>query len=297
MDFNHYIGEEVIVKQLAARDDTIRGKLTAVIAAADAEDRVDMLVVSAQDGEHRIPTNELLQFFSKADFDNEDTRYCYVTFRYGKTERSKEHIYMSLDHSVKPGDKVLLWDDWLYVGNVIRAGFYTKKSAPYPVEKTWLIKEKVFDRIDFMQYDDAANRITSSNLYKDHCLNRDNDYKQYLARADTDYERLRNTSTELLKARQAFTKDAILSQTAYELDWDWCESNQIDVFYRTLWLVCYMAKHDCFDPFYMDKYVCLSLIYTHGDFDRFMPIADIEKPLIDQDMQVIEDYLAKRNRF
>ena len=202
---------------------------------------------------------------------------------------------------IKPGDKVLVWQDWLYVGNVTDVAFFKKTDAPYPVEKTWLIQKKVFDRIDFMKYNDSSLIITGTNLYKDNYLNSENDHKQYLAKVDYQYQWLAEEQNEYFDKRKNYSNhlnvsaDDIISSSEYDLDWEWCESNQLDVFYRTLWICSYMAKNNCYDKFYFDKYLCLSLIYKHGDFDAFMLIPEIDKENINRDIRIVDEYIAANN--
>ena len=54
----------------------------------------------------RLTKNEIYQFLPKKWLDDDNHEYYYVIFRYGKTDRSKEHIYMSNDYNIKVGDKV-----------------------------------------------------------------------------------------------------------------------------------------------------------------------------------------------
>ena len=300
MDFSKYINEEVrILRDEGSSYCEIEGQLISVIPYDEADDCVDTLVVETESGNKLIPENELLQFLPLKELNDESTEYYYVIIRYGKTARSKEHIYMSLDHSVRPGDKVLVWKDWLYVGNVIRTGFFTKSDAPYPVEKTWLIQQKVYPRIDFMKYDDASEVISETNMYKDRALNSNNDYKQYLAKVDYQYQWLSDMNTEHLQERASDKitdmKSYIIGETEYNLDRERMESNQLDVFYRTLWICTYLAKHNCYDKLCFDTFLCLSLIYRHGDFDDYLLIPSVDKKNIDRDMKIAEEYIRRKD--
>ncbi|MBR4295397.1 MAG: hypothetical protein IKT56_00990 [Clostridia bacterium] len=299
MNFEKYIGEEVIIK-CDGSDDLTNGKLVRIIPRESGEEG-ETLVVDCNGVEKKFPIIDLLQFFSKNELDNEDTEYYYVIFRYGKTERSKEHIYMSYDYSVKAGDKILVWKDWLYVGNVIRTGFFKKSEAPYPVEKTWFIQHKVYDRIDFMKYQNSKITITSDNLYKDNYLNTDNDYRQYVAKVDYQYRWLAEGNTDFLEKRKPkemnsdSMTDYIIQMTKEELTDYQAEYNQMDVFYESLWICSYIAKYNGYDKYLFDRYICMSLIYKHGDFDEFLLAPAYDKPNIDKEIRFLDDYISKIN--
>ena len=206
---------------------------------------------------------------------------------------------MSYDYTVKPGDKVLVWQDWLYVGNVIRTGFFKHNEAPYPVEKIWLIEKRVYPRVDYMQYPEVAEVIKKDNLYKDKALNSDNDYRQFLAIADEQYQWLVDANTDHIERRKPNTDDPekmgqyIIGETEWNLDEEWCESNQLNVFYRTLWLCSLLAEYGYYNKFYFDKYLCLSLVYKHGDFDAFLLDPRYDKPNIERDIKVVDSYLSR----
>ena len=293
------VGEKVV---LLVDDDGDRCRMEGVLAgvSTDGEEDPRVLSVKTEEKTTAVPLSAVMQFFLEKELKDDKTEYFYVIFRYGKTERSKEHIYMSYDDSIKPGDKVLVWQDWLYVGNVIRTGFFKKSNAPYPVEKTWLIQKKVYPRVDYTAYPDAGKYIAAGNLYKDKALNSQNDHRQFLAVADMRYRSLAEENTDFLEGRKGNVSDPqkmaahIVGQTEYELDWDWCESNQIEVFYRTLWICSYMAKYSCYHPFYFDKYACLSLVYRQGGFDPFLLAPLYDKAEIEKDMALVDSYIASR---
>lgn len=309
MTFKDYIGKEVLIRSNEDYDDgLIQGRLDRIIPAAKTETYFDTLVIISDKGEKLLPVNEIIQFFEKESFNDPDTLYYYVIFRCGKTERSKEHRYMSYDYSIKPGDKVVIWEGFLYVGNVIRTGFFKKNDAPYPVEKTWLIEKKVYDRIDFMRYDDAEKYIKSDNLYKDNYLNPQNGHRQFIARAEYCYNDIADHNDEFIEkslksslgnnldesAEKEYYMNMLVTQLEYNLDWEWCESNQTDVFYRTLWVCSRLAVNGCFDKFWFDKYTCVSLIYNHGDFDQYLVCPEVEVPSIEKDMEKINRFLLSR---
>ena len=150
IDFEKYINQKIAISYLGSK--TLKEYvLKEIIPAVASENYVDTLVVETEDKTTHIIANEILQFFPKKEWEDRNTRYYYVIFRYGKTSKSREHIYMSHDHSIKAGDKVLVWQDWMYVGNVIRTGYFARNITPYPLEKTWFIQQRIYDRIDFMQ--------------------------------------------------------------------------------------------------------------------------------------------------
>lgn len=292
------ISEEVIILYSNDGDDKqVEGILIGFDASKRPDDYPVFVVVDTDEGIERIHINWIKQFFLVNKLTDNEATYFYVVIRYGKTERSKEHYYMSYDYTIKPGDKVLVWQDWLYVGNVIRTGFFKRDEAPYPVEKTWLIEKKVYPRVDYMQYPEAGRVITEDNLYKDKALNSDNDYRQFLAIADEQYQWLVDANTDHIERRKPNADDSakigryIIGETEWNLDEEWCECNQLNVFYRTLWLCSLLSKYGYYDKFQFDKYLCLSLIYKNGDFDDFLLEAEYDKPNIERDIKIIDDFL------
>lgn len=296
MNYSDYIGDTVLVRSEEINDFSIAkkgtGTLQEVRSYIDSQSCVDELILDFEGNNIAIPTNSLLQFLPYKLLNCENTEYYYVVIRFGKTERSKEHIYMSYDYSIKPGDKVLVWQDWLYVGNVIRTGFYKKENAPYPIDKTFLIEKRVFDRIDFMQYADSFI-INAENLYKNKFLNSENDYRQFVAKVTYCYQWFVDDRNETVKSRNLNTPEAIINYTKYELDWEWCESNQMDVFYRTLWLCSQLVNYNYYEKFLFDKYKCLSLIYKHGDFDDYL-LSNEDKLNIERDIRIIDCFINEK---
>ena len=136
MFFEKYIGEDVVIK-LDRVNNLIEGRLTGIIPKYLGK-YGESLLLDYSGQEREIPIVDIMQFFSKKDLLNDDVEYYYVILRYGKTEHSKEHIYMSYDYSIKPGDRVLIWRDWLYVGNVIKTGFFNKKMRRTLLKKLGL---------------------------------------------------------------------------------------------------------------------------------------------------------------
>lgn len=276
------------------------GRLVGLDTSKRPEDYPIYLVVNTASGIEKIPLNRIMQFFTEKMLEDKDSEFYYVIFRYRKTERSKEHIYMSYDYSIKAGDKVLVWNDWLYVGNVIRTGFFKKNEAPYPVEKTWLIEKKVYPRVDFMLYPEVSNVIKADDLYKDKALNSDNNYRQFLAAADEQYQWFYDYNTKFIESRKTNSNNPddigkyIVGESEWELEWEWSESNQIDVFFKTLWLCALLTKVGSYNKFYFDKYLCLSLVYKHGDFDEFFLDPELDKANIERDIQIVDAYLAAR---
>lgn len=294
------IGENVLVLYSNDGDDEqVEGVLAGVDSSKGPDDYPYFIVVDTGDGTESIPVNWIKQFFLQNKLADNKATYFYVVIRYGKTERSKEHYYMSYDYTVKPGDKVLVWQDWLYVGNVIRTGFFKRDEAPYPIEKTWLVEKRVYPRVDYMQYPEAADVIKEDNLYKDKALNSDNDYRQFLATADEQYQWLVDINTDHIESRKPDTNDPeeigryIVGETEWNLDEEWCESNQINVFYRTLWICSILSRYGSYNKFHFDKYLCLSLVYKHGGFDAFLLDPQYDKPNIERDIEVVDSYLSR----
>lgn len=292
---NDSIGE--VVSILHQDEEHIEGKLIGIDTSQRPDDYPCFLKVQTSDRVESIPINWIKQFFRKSWLQDPNTEYFYIVLRYGKTERSKEHIYMSYDYNIKPGDQVLVWRDWLYVGNVIRTGFFKRDDAPYPVEKTWLIEKQVFPRIDFLQYPEAPTLIKADNLYKDKALNSDNDHRQFLAASDEQYQWLVDFNNEFLESRKPKLDTPedlgkyIVGMTEWELDGGWDESNQIDVFYKTLWICSLLAQCGSYNKFYFDKYLCLSLLYKHGDLDAYMLDAEYDKTNIERDVRIVDIFL------
>ena len=299
MYFEKYVGEEITLLQDGS-DNLIIGRLIEIIPREIGENG-ETLVVDCSGIERKIPTVEIMQFFSNNELANDDTEFYYVIFRYGKTERSREHIYMSYDYSVKPGDRILLWKDWNYVGNVIRTGFYKRNNAPYPPEKTWFIQSKVYDRIDFMKYDDSCAVIQEDNLYKDNYLNEENSYKQFVAKVDYQYQWVADSNIDDLenekwKPKQTdhdTMKNYTIGMCTDFFTQYWPETNQIDIFYTSLWMCSYIAKYGGYDKYLFDRYVCLSLIYKHGDFDDFLFAPKYDKLNIEREIAFLDDYISK----
>ena len=294
------IGEEVVVLYSNDGDDQqVEGKLVGINSSKGPDEYPLYIRVNTNEGTDSIPVNWIKQFFPIHQLEDENAQFFYVVIRFGKTERSKEHFYMSYDYTIKPGDQVLVWQDWLYVGNVIRTGFFKRAEAPYPVEKTWLIESKVYPRVDFMQYPDSMDVIKDDNLYKDKALNSDNDYKQYLSTAEEQYQWIVDYNADHLNSRKPDTEDNdkigryIVGETEWNLDEEWCESNQINVFYRTLCLCSLLVQYGHYNKFYFDKYLCLALVYKHGDFDRFLLDPQYDKANIERDIKLIDEFLRK----
>lgn len=280
-------------------DELAEGVLAGINPSKGPDDYPCFIVIETKAGAKNIPVNWIKQFFPQSKLADSESKYFYVVIRYGKTGRSKEHYYMSYDYTIKPGDKVLVWQDWLYVGNVIRTGFFKRDEAPYPVEKTWLIEKKVFPRVDYMQYPETAGTICEDNLYKDKALNSDNDYRQFLAVADEQYQWLVDFNTGHIESRKPDTSDPeeigryIVGETEWNLNEEWCESNQINVFYRTLWICSILSRYESYNKFYFDKYLCLSLVYKNGDFDAFLLDPQYDKPSIERDIDIVDSYLSR----
>lgn len=139
IDFEKYINKEIMISYLGHR------ALRSGVLEKVVKERLlwpGKLIVRITDKEIVVPTKDILQFFSKEEYDDDSTEYYYVLFKYENSYNDNEHYYMSHDCSVKVGDRVKLWDNE-YVGVVTRTGFFTRDTAPYPVEKTWFIERVI----------------------------------------------------------------------------------------------------------------------------------------------------------
>lgn len=290
IDYGNYLNREVYI---CAPDSDIeeltKGRISAIVESCKED--LAYLLFDTDTEQYRVYLNEILQFFLPEDLDDADKEFTYVIIRYGKTSRSKEHRYFTYDDDIQVGDKVLVWQNYLYVGNVIRIEKCTQSTAPYPIRKTWLIEKKIYDRIDFKQFD-HDNLIKADNLYKDHYLNSDNDHKQYIAKVIYRYEWLRDDYFKDLSSMNITTASNILGEVDYNLDWEWCESNQVDVFYRTLAVCAYMVKNNTYHKYTFDKYICMSVLYKAGKLDEFMLDPEFDKPEIDKDVKLVDEYLS-----
>ena len=280
-------------------DEQVEGKLLGIDTTKDPDEYPCHVIIQTDNKKRSVPVNHIKQFFPKNSLMDPNAEFFYIVLRYGKTERSKEHYYMSYDYNIKPGDQVLVWRDWLYVGNVIRTGFFRRSDAPYPVEKTWLIEKQVYPRVDFMLYPEAKYLIKDDNLYKDKALNSDNDHRQFRAVADEQYQWLVDCNNEFLESRKPDIDTPeemgkyIVGMTEWELDGGWDESNQIDVFFKTLWICSLLAQCGSYNKFYFDKYRCISLVYKRGDLDAFLLVPEFDKPNIERDIKVVDDFLSQ----
>ncbi len=80
--------------------------------------------------------------------------YYYLTVKYDEYVNEKTYCYISEDTTVEIGDKVVVdMADNIVIATVLDANYYTKETAPYPVEKTKRIIEKVTEETDLEEYD------------------------------------------------------------------------------------------------------------------------------------------------
>lgn len=249
-----------------------------------------------------VDEGKLLQFVPIKWLGNEEHEYFYVIFRYGKTDRSKEHIYMSNDLSIKPGDKVLTCCDER-AGNVLRTGFFKKTNAPYPVEKTWLITRKANDEI-FINVCD--NSVDVDNTYLEFINNKT--HKGYIAKAESTYngftERYIEDVDRVMKNNShTVSSDMILNYLSEEFEGGFnyrdcgyegdflTRKNQIYNFFDSVWLCYLLAKYDCMDKMVLDAFQYMLVLYQNGDFDDYLYNYELDKEHIDEHIDFIKKHI------
>lgn len=81
-------------------------------------------------------------------------QYYYLTVKYDEFDNGKTYCYISDDTSIKAGDKVVIYMVCdIVLATVVETKYYTKENAPYPIEKTKRIIEKVTEETDLAKYD------------------------------------------------------------------------------------------------------------------------------------------------
>ena len=81
-------------------------------------------------------------------------QYYYVTVKYDEYNNGKTYCYISEDTTIETGDKVVVYmADNIVVATVVDTQYYTRENAPYPVEKTKRVIEKVTEETDLSKYD------------------------------------------------------------------------------------------------------------------------------------------------
>lgn len=98
--------------------------------------------------------------------ENKEKAYYYLTVRYENYYSNKEYNYISDDTSIKVGDRVLVdMLGELVIADVLKTAFYNKFDAPFPVNKTKKIIQKVdenFDIADIECYYELDDEITNT---------------------------------------------------------------------------------------------------------------------------------------
>ena len=98
--------------------------------------------------------------------ENKEKAYYYLTVRYENYYSNKEYNYISDDTSIKAGDRVLVdMLGELVIADVLKTAFYNKFDAPFPVNKTKKIIQKVdenFDIADIECYYELDDEITNT---------------------------------------------------------------------------------------------------------------------------------------
>ena len=86
--------------------------------------------------------------------DSLQEQYYYLTVEYDEYNNGKTYCYMSEDTNIKIGDKVVVYmADNIVIATVVDAQYYTRENAPYPVEKTKRVIEKITETTDLSKYD------------------------------------------------------------------------------------------------------------------------------------------------
>ncbi len=249
-----------------------------------------------------VDESELLQFIPMKWLKNEEHEYFYVIFRYGKTNRSKEHIYMSNDLTIKPGDQVLTCCNER-AGNVIRTGFFKRKNAPYPVEKTWLVNRKAYDEITINVYDKS---VSEDNMYLEFIKNKN--YKGYIAKAESTYSGfvewyIEDVDRIMKNVTHTVTSDMILNYLSEEFEGGFnyrdcgyegdflTRKNQIYNFFDSVWLCYLLAKYNCMDDIVLDAFQYMLVIYQNGGFDNYLYNHKLDKACIDEHIDFIQNYI------
>ena len=102
----------------------------------------------------------ILTIFPEEEIKNEENKedsqdkYYYITVKYDEYNNGKTYCYIADDTSIKVGDKVVVYmADSIVIATVVETQFYNKENAPYPVEKTKRVVEKVTENTDLSKYD------------------------------------------------------------------------------------------------------------------------------------------------
>lgn len=81
-------------------------------------------------------------------------QYYYITVKYDEYNNKKTYCYISKDTTIETGDKVVVYmADNIVIATVVDTQYYTRENAPYPVEKTKMVIEKVTEETDLSKYD------------------------------------------------------------------------------------------------------------------------------------------------
>lgn len=252
-----------------------------------------------------VDEQEILQFIPMKWLESEEHEYFYVVFRYGKTTRSKEHIYMANDFAIKPGDRILTCCDER-AGIVLRTGFFKRSNAPFPVEKTWLITRKAYDEININPSDNLTSILNKDNMYLDFINNKV--HKGYIAKAESTYRGfvewyIEDVDRVMSNATHKVTATTILNYLSEEFEGGFnyrdcgyegdflSRYNQIYNFFDAVWLCYVLSKYDCIDTLVVDAFRYMLIIYQNGDFDEYLYNLELDKVHIDEHIKFIEKHL------
>lgn len=307
IDYKDFIGEEILVAYESGNDSATLMRLVEIIMPD--YDNWDEYCYKFDNAGKALYLNksEIYQFLPKKWLDDENHEYYYVIFRFGKTERSKEHIYISNDYSIKIGDKVLPFGNEK-IGNVVKTGFYKKSNAPYPIEKTWLISRKAYAEIDASRYNDFNKYVDSTNKYYN-WLQKQNRYKNYIAKALDTYEMFSWGYIDHVHDYMMPNEDGkydgknILNFLTYEFE-ECCyydndyqgeflmRYNQLYTFFDSVWMSYLLAKNDYVREGTIEVYKYMLCIYNNGGFDKYLLDVEYDKKCLNEHITFINDYIG-----
>ncbi len=305
INYNDFLGEEILVASDSRNNSPTLMRLVEIIMPD--YDNWDEICYKFVNGGKTIylTKSEIYQFIPKKWLDDEEHEYYYVIFRFGKTDRSKEHIYISNDYSIKVGDKVLPFGNEKS-GNVIKTGFYKKINAPYPVEKTWLISRKAYKEIDASKYKDFNKYVKDDNDYFKF-LNKREENKGYIANSLDTYEMY---SWDYIEYIEKFMRpnengklngESILDFLEEEFEGGYYYSgykgkflnryNQLYSFFDSVWMNYLLIKNDHVEDGIIDIYKYMLCIYNNGGFDKYLLDINYDKKCLEEHIAFINNYI------
>ncbi len=307
INYSEFLGEEVLVLGEEFLEEGAKiARLIKVEYPDFVHDEEVCLYFEGNEESFYIPKSEIYQFIPKKCLDDENHEYYFVGFRYGKTDKSKEHIYISNDLTVKVGDRVLACGDER-AGNVVRTGFYKKVDAPYPVEKTWLIEQKANAWISPNNYFDFAKYVDNDNAYYKY-ISELAENKNYIAKAKETYRSFHIIYFDDVDRRMIKDENGKIpgNHILDYLDEEWgvphnrrwadegtflMRKNQLYTFFDSVWLSYLLAKNDYIEDGIIDVYKYMLPIYKHGDFDKYLFNVERDKKLLNEHIEFINNFI------